>query len=68
MMENSNDFDSWLTETVGDLANFTNDQLEYWSGRIKEYISKVTGKHGPKTVQKRVSTYDDSNGRKWYGS
>jgi len=23
MMENSNDFDSWLTETVGDLANFT---------------------------------------------
>ena len=23
MMENSNDFDAWLTETVGDLANFT---------------------------------------------
>ena len=23
LMENSNDFDAWLTETVGDLANFT---------------------------------------------
>jgi CheY-specific phosphatase CheX len=23
MMENSNDFDAWLTETIGDLANFT---------------------------------------------
>ena len=23
MMENSNDFDAWLTEVVGDLANFT---------------------------------------------
>ncbi len=23
MMENSNDIDAWLTETVGDLANFT---------------------------------------------
>ena len=23
MMENSNDFDAWLTETVGDLAKFT---------------------------------------------
>ena len=23
MMENSNDFDAWLTETVGDLTNFT---------------------------------------------
>jgi len=23
LMENSNDFDAWLTDTVGDLANFT---------------------------------------------
>jgi hypothetical protein len=23
LMQNSGDFDSWLTETVGDLANFT---------------------------------------------
>jgi len=23
LMQNSNDFDSWITEVVGDLANFT---------------------------------------------